>query len=114
MSDIAIHVSGLSKLYKIGRLQRRHDTLRDRIADTRLFNLFERRNGSASNGYAEGSVAASPHLPVPASDILWTLKHVSFEVKRGDDRFDGIVAFGEVERFIDTPRRCVMLSGDWP
>ena len=36
MSDIAIHVSGLSKRYKIGRLQRRHDTLRDRIADARF------------------------------------------------------------------------------
>jgi len=45
LSDIAIHVSGLSKLYKIGRLQRRHDTLRDRIADARGFNLFKRRNG---------------------------------------------------------------------
>lgn len=33
-----------SKLYKIGKLQR-HDTLRDRIADARLFNLFKRRNG---------------------------------------------------------------------
>jgi lipopolysaccharide transport system ATP-binding protein len=84
LSDIAIHISGLSKLYKIGKLQRRHDTLRDRIADTRLFNLFKRRNGSASNGYAEGSVAASPHLPVPASDVLWALKDVSFEVKRGE------------------------------
>jgi lipopolysaccharide transport system ATP-binding protein len=84
LSDIAIHVSGLSKLYKIGKLQRRHDTLRDRIADTRLLNLFKRRNGSASTGQVEGSVAASPHLPVPASDILWALKDVSFEVKRGE------------------------------
>ena len=46
LSDIAIKVEGLSKLYKIGKLQRRHDTLRDRIADTRLFNLFKRRNGN--------------------------------------------------------------------
>lgn len=46
MSDIAIKVEGLSKLYKIGKVQRRHDTLRDRIADTRLFNLFKRRNGN--------------------------------------------------------------------
>ena len=84
LSDIAIHVSGLSKRYKIGRLQRRHDTLRDRIADARVFNLFKRRNGRPSNGYAEGSVAASPHLPVPASDVLWALKDVSFDVRRGE------------------------------
>ena len=49
MSDVAIKVEGLSKLYKIGRLQRRHDTLRDRIADARVFNLFKRRNGNGSS-----------------------------------------------------------------
>jgi hypothetical protein len=45
MSDVAIRVEGLGKLYKIGKLQRRHDTLRDRIAGARMFNLFKRRNG---------------------------------------------------------------------
>ena len=45
MSDVAIRVEGLSKRYKIGKLQR-HDTLRDRIADACVFNLFKRRNGS--------------------------------------------------------------------
>ncbi len=29
MSDIAIRVENLSKLYRIGRAQERHDTLRD-------------------------------------------------------------------------------------
>ena len=48
MSDIAIKVEGLGKRYRIGRLQR-HDTLRDRIADARLFNLFKRRNGIAQS-----------------------------------------------------------------
>jgi len=36
MSDVAIKVEGLGKRYKIGKLQRRHDTLRDRIADQAL------------------------------------------------------------------------------
>ena len=36
MSDIAIRVENLSKLYHIGRAQQRHDTLRDAIADFRL------------------------------------------------------------------------------
>jgi len=49
LTDIAIKVEGLSKLYKIGKLQRRHDTLRDRIADARVFNLFKRRNGNNGN-----------------------------------------------------------------
>ena len=33
MSDIAIRVEHLSKRYRIGRAQRRHDTLRDALAD---------------------------------------------------------------------------------
>jgi len=33
LSDIAIHVENLSKLYRIGRAQKRHDTLRDALTD---------------------------------------------------------------------------------
>lgn len=59
LSGVAIKVEGLSKQYKIGRLQQRHDTLRDRIADARLFKLFKRRNGEAQR--AKGQVhSASP------------------------------------------------------
>ena len=32
MTDIAIRVANLSKLYHIGRAQQRHDTLRDALA----------------------------------------------------------------------------------
>jgi hypothetical protein len=34
MSDIAIRVENLSKLYHIGELHQRHDTLRDALADS--------------------------------------------------------------------------------
>jgi lipopolysaccharide transport system ATP-binding protein len=79
MSDIAIKVEGLGKLYKIGRLQKRHDTLRDRIADTRLFNLFKRRNGHFLTHH---SSLITHHSD--SSDTIWALKDVSFEVKRGE------------------------------
>jgi lipopolysaccharide transport system ATP-binding protein len=88
MSDVAIRVEGLGKLYKIGKLQRRHDTLRDRIADARMFNLFKRRNGEPQR--AKGKVAtalASAPLPSAISpspiDTIWALKDVSFDVCRG-------------------------------
>jgi lipopolysaccharide transport system ATP-binding protein len=93
LSDIAIHVSGLSKLYKIGKLQRRHDTLRDRIADTRLFNLFKRRNGSEQGAKSKEARDAAPLAPgslpsalspLPSNDILWALRDVSFDVRRGE------------------------------
>lgn len=81
MSDVAIKVEGLGKRYKIGKLQRRHDTLRDRIADARVFNLFKRRNGHNGN-----SSSANSHSEIrnSKSEELWALKDVSFEVRRGE------------------------------
>jgi len=57
MSDTAIRVENLSKLYHIGRAQKRHDTLRDAIVGA--FNVF-----------------ASEHSN---DDTIWALKDVSFE-----------------------------------
>jgi lipopolysaccharide transport system ATP-binding protein len=72
MSDIAIRVDHLSKLYPavaprarhLGRAQQRHDTLRDAIVST-----FKRLN-----------VATFQR----SNEDLWALKDVSFEVKQGE------------------------------
>ena len=45
MSDIAIRVENLSKMYRIGRAKRRHDTLRDLMVDT-LRAPFRSRDGN--------------------------------------------------------------------
>jgi lipopolysaccharide transport system ATP-binding protein len=62
MSDIAIRVEHLSKLYHIGRAQQRHDTLRDALS-----GAFRRNNKLHS-----------------ADTDLWALRDVSFEVKQGE------------------------------
>jgi lipopolysaccharide transport system ATP-binding protein len=61
MSDTAIQVENLSKKYKIGAAQERHDTLRDW-----LVSRIQRRSHNAQD------------------DTIWALKDVSFEVKRGE------------------------------
>jgi len=76
MSDIAIRVENLSKLYPavaprarhIGRAQQRHDTLRDALS-------------SAFRG--QGSGVIRHESPTPDTD-LWDLRDVSFEVKQGE------------------------------
>ncbi len=69
MSDIMIRAESLSKLYKIGALQQRHDTLRDQLAHS-VKLLFS------------GNGRHSPQpSPPSSSDTIWTLKDLSFEVK---------------------------------
>lgn len=63
MSDTAIRVENLGKMYRIGRAHQRHDTLRDAIAA----GLSSLRPGDA-----------------PKEETIWALKDVSFEVKRGE------------------------------
>ena len=73
MSDIAIRVENLSKRYRIGLKEEMHDTLFGAMADfvhqpiknLRRLSRFE-ENGRDSE------------------DIIWALKDVSFEVKRGE------------------------------
>src|SRR5918999_932423 len=72
MSNIAVRVDGLSKQYKIGLAERRHDTLRDQITEG-LLSIF-RSNG---HGSATGQRSES-------SDIIWALKDISFEINHGE------------------------------
>jgi lipopolysaccharide transport system ATP-binding protein len=74
MTDLAIRVENLSKLYHIGALQQRHDTLRDALT-----GMFRRGHPST-------------HPQATNADDLWALKDVSFEacpeflrrIKRGE------------------------------
>jgi len=71
MSDTAIRVENLGKLYRIGTLQQRHDTLRDQITCMLIapFHRLRKPNSRIRN---------------QNSDHIWALKNVSFEVKRGE------------------------------
>jgi lipopolysaccharide transport system ATP-binding protein len=80
MSDIAIRVDHLSKLYPavaprarhLGRAQQRHDTpstrLRTRLRDA-IVSTFKRSNVSTFQR---------------SNEDLWALKDVSFDVKQGE------------------------------
>jgi homopolymeric O-antigen transport system ATP-binding protein len=73
MSTFAIRVEGVSKLYHIGALQKRHDTLRDHLADS-FKSLFRRNGRSAPNDMnAERS-----------DNTVWALKGLSFTVNQGE------------------------------
>ncbi|HEX9942038.1 MAG TPA: ABC transporter ATP-binding protein [Thermoanaerobaculia bacterium] len=150
----AIQAEGLGKRYRIGRLQPRHNTLRDALADgaRRWFRRREREDGDTVWALREVSFAVDPGEVVGVigsngagkSTLLKLLARITeptagwarivgrvgslLEVGTGFHseltgrenvylsgailgmrraeiarKFDEIVAFAEVERFIDTP-----------
>ena len=68
MSDVAIRVENLSKLYTLGKRER-YRTLRDTLTDALAAPFRRLRNGAS---------------PETEAETLWALKDVSFEVKHGE------------------------------
>jgi lipopolysaccharide transport system ATP-binding protein len=74
MTDIAIRVENLSKLYTIGGKQEQYKTLRDVLAAS-VTSTFRTLRSTVKHSSA----------PRPDSDSrIWALKGVSFEIKRGE------------------------------
>jgi len=71
MTDIAIKVEGLSKLYRIGQREP-YRTLRDTLTNA-FTTPFRRLKGNSKSAIRN-----------PKSDTIWALKDVSFEVKQGE------------------------------
>jgi homopolymeric O-antigen transport system ATP-binding protein len=76
MNNRAIVVEQLSKRYEIGKLSRRHDTLRDSLVETfaspfHKVALLMGRNGLNGTAASESST-------------FWALQNISFEVQRGE------------------------------
>lgn len=67
MSEIAVQVNSLSKMYRIGARKQRYVTLRERIV-ANVSSIFDRQ---AKPGFSD-------------SNIRWALKEVSFSVRQGE------------------------------
>src|SRR6185436_6362320 len=99
MSDITIRVEHLCKVYRLGTDQARHETLfgavtsffKSPLANYRnLRKLSEFDDVSLADGISGIGDTASPNsgspvrISSPPSDVIWALKDVSFDVKRGE------------------------------
>jgi len=96
MSDIAIRVENLSKLYHIGAAQKRHDTLRDAIVDfgMRIADSGMRIVDRGVRNRTSAVALPNPQSPIPnpksilansqSDSTIWALRDVSFDVKRGE------------------------------
>jgi homopolymeric O-antigen transport system ATP-binding protein len=74
MNDIAIRLDKIGKKYHIGRKQERYKMLRDTL--TNAVTAPFRRAGKLLRGQATGAAELD--------EILWALRDISFEVKRGE------------------------------
>ena len=69
MSDLAVHVAGLGKMYRIGGERKRYGTLRDALTSAVMRPVERIRN---------------PGAATHTSDDLWALRAVDLDVERGD------------------------------
>ena len=72
MSNTAIRIEGLGKVYHIGALKKAHDTLRDTIA------------ASLHAPYLRFRKLLRGEAPMAATEALWALREVSFDVRQGE------------------------------
>ena len=84
MSDIAIRVEGLGKLYRIGKRERYY-TLRDSLAQS-LVAPFRRlfQTGDGRQTTAASSVLGPRSSVNGRATTIWALRDVSFEIKQGE------------------------------
>lgn len=74
MTNVAIQVENLGKLYHIGKLQRRQNSLRETVTDSLHTTLrWLNRNGDPDSESINES-----------GDSLWALQDISFEVHQGE------------------------------
>src|SRR5215510_6409274 len=73
MSELAIRVEGLGKRYRIGAKIQSYKTLRDKINDVALVPFHAIRSLAGRNGHQAST-----------EQVIWALKDVSFDVRRGE------------------------------
>jgi lipopolysaccharide transport system ATP-binding protein len=83
MSDIAISVENLSKLYRIGAKEKRHDTVSGALTAwcKTPWTNYRRLRGLTHLGTAVGGRRSAVGED---SDLIWALNDVSFEIEQGE------------------------------
>ena len=80
MSEIAIRVEGLGKHYRIGANQQAYKTLKEKLTEKAASPFRTALHLLAGNGNGNAKFGIRKSKP----EMIWALKDVSFEIKRGE------------------------------
>ena len=91
MSETIVSVEKLSKRYRIGAREQGYRTFREAIIDglmgpVRNFKRLRKLTNfnDTKQNQIKGSSLPDPNIDNTPDDVIWALKNVSFEVKRGE------------------------------
>lgn len=100
MSDVAIRVENLSKAYRIGLKEQRHETLLGAMASfvrspfdnyrnlrklSHFSDVVEEQKSECRKQKSAASFPPPAFIPQPSpADVFWALRDVSFEVRHGE------------------------------
>ena len=93
MTDIAICVENLSKRYRIGLKEQMHDTLMGALKDfikqpiknfRNLRRLTKFDDDPPTTSHQPRATSHEPSAMSHEPDVIWALRDVSFEVKKGE------------------------------
>jgi len=82
--DIAIKAENLSKIYRIWLKENTHDTLGGALFDFLKSPLKNYRKYRSLYRFDDINPNSDSHSSTNPSDIIWALRDISFEVKRGE------------------------------
>lgn len=84
MSSCAIKISNVSKLFRIGCKERKHDTLSAAMASFIKSPLENYRRYRSLYKFDDVNLKAHKNDKTDSEDVLWALRDVSFEVGHGE------------------------------
>ena len=83
INNIAIKVENISKRYRIGLKEEKHENIAEAFMDMLISPLKNYRNYRSLYKFDDNEASSANQSPNNVGNVLWALRDISFEVKKG-------------------------------